>query len=1121
MAQNNVPDWVTRLDARRQATAKRVIAEAQAQGFPQELALAMAMQESGFDQNKKSGSGPLGVMMLGKAAAKDMGVNRYNEAENIRGGVKYGKMLYDKYKGDVDKTLIAYHDGPNSDYFTNGKASSAALNHIQKVRGYAGYQPTAPQATQTTAPQATQVAQATQTTAPQGVQPMAKENKLGSGTYEVAPLDLDALDEIDKITRQDSNRFLNPFVQGAGVVGAIAGATLGQDKPKSGEKFQAEVSQSKIPMQAAQMRNQALQAQYDADVRAHNDALKLRKELMDSAAKVQGADIGTWSHGQYRGAIPFVEGQQALSMEEAGTMAKEGVKKERRVQGMMPGVQFDKTTGLMLPPSAAPAPIPQIPQQHPLLQGLPPYPQPLALERVPTPKTVSPGSRIGQFGNAVSGGLAGIQAADAYQRKDNDPVGAGLGAISSVGFGATAAGNPKAKAFGAAAGVRGGAAQIVWAVFNTKDQTKSVLQPDGTPPKLKKGGAIKKPDGGLSAVEHFDGGGRTGAAKAAWQLGSQKVGKLSDWAQNYLGHYFVPTQSDRMAGVGGTSFSANSLARPEYANRAWGSGQKATATGIANLAKDPRYGGTERQIFAPLIGSENMHQSNQIVYDELLKQHNKNLHKYSPERVAEINRYMQTGGLNTGIAKQKFDPIPDFNVLDQDLLRKYGDTFDTRKAIANHAFGAEGLGKTKKRIFEYQNILDEMRDPLTEGASSFSMGPRAFKLSGDVEPIPRADLNKAYPWMLHGEDLNVTYQPVPSELSLRDFQKQWRKDTGNTMPKKSGALKQPGYYEHTAGYTPEGASERVYPRQLITEEWIKDLQSSAFAEGGQVQHFDRGGKVGGLTRLAESAYDILKLTPEKLESWRKANAKPYKQQQDPQLAQALEAYMTGKISQADYLRIMNERRPIRPLTEVPRAHSDTDIASALNRNQVEDKGILGVNLFAPQGMRVGNRLDIPAYERFGTYVDTMHDPSSGGKPIAYGHTGHLKNVEFQSDPNRAIRAGLGTREQGMTPLALEEGQGKAPFAMMVGDNQVTSNDEVRRMLAEALKDPTWRQIGMNPYRGSQFYDKADMQPVWSAAEKIQAGPLVLARDVEKTSWKDPRLKTKYGVNYAQGGLTHL
>ena len=236
------------------------------------------------------------------------------------------------------------------------------------------------------------------------------------------------------------------------------------------------------------------------------------------------------------------------------------------------------------------------------------------------------------------------------------------------------------------------------------------------------------------------------------------------------------------------------------------------------------------------------------------------------------------------------------------------------------------------------------------------------------------------------------------------------------------------------------------------------------------------------------------------------------------MAQALEAYMTGKISQADYLRIMNERRPIRPLTEVPTAHSNIDIVSALDKNKA-DKGILGLNLQVPEGMRVGNRLDIPAYERYGTYVDTMHDPA--GKPIGYGHTGQLKDVEFQSDPNKAIRVGLGTREQALTPLSVEEGSNKGPFAMMMGNQQTTKDVEVRRMLAEALKDPTWRQIGMNPYRGSQFYDKADMQPVWSAAEKIQAGPLVLARDVEKTSWKDPRLKTKYGVNYAQGGLTHL
>jgi len=1064
------------LSPKQRATAQRVIAEAKAQGVPAELAYGMAMQESGFDQSKKSKTGPTGVMMLGKAAAKDMGVNRHNEMENIRGGITYMKQMLDKYNGDVDKALIAYHDGPNSAYFTTGQASPAALTHIQKVKGYAGM----PVSNTPAAP------------APISA---AGPSKSGfSVTIEdVEPLDLTGLaGTTASAPGFGRQRDLSDVVMGG--AGAAAGYAFGPDKPKTKKQLE------QMRIQIAADRLKQAEAQTAAAANAAN------KPAMFGTGK------DNWNINQHEQMLAQSLANQP-SQAAMGQMEPEMRARLAKAQAMAPNMAPAGPNSLIALPNT-------VGQGNKVLPAPVAAPAPAGgLSAMPPNKPINFGSRAGQAANTLAGGMVGAQVNDMAQRAaQGDYAGAGLAGLSAAGAGATFSSNPRAKILGGLTSALGAGAQKLYDIFKTEDETKSVLQPEGQPPKLKKGGAVKKSDGGLSAVEHFDGGGRTGAAKAAWQLGSQKVGKLSDWAQNYLGQYFVPTQSDRMAGVGGTSFSANSLARPEYANRAWGSGQKATATGIANLAKDPRYGGTERQIFAPLIGSENMHQSNQIVYDELLKQHNKNLHKYSPERVAEINRYMQTGGLNTGIAKQKFDPIPDFNVLDQDLLRKYGDTFDTRKAIANHAFGAEGLGKTKKRIFEYQNILDEMRDPLTEGASSFSMGPRAFKLSGDVEPIPRADLNKAYPWILHGEDLNVTYQPVPSELSLRDFQKQWRKDTGNTMPKKSGALKQPGYYEHTAGYTPEGASERVYPRQLITEEWIKDLQSSAFAEGGQVQHFDRGGKVGGLTRIAESAYDMLKLTPEKVEAWRKANAKPFKQQQDPQLAQALEAYMTGKISQADYLRIMNERRPIRPLTEVPTAHSNIDIVSALDKNKA-DKGILGLNLQVPEGMRVGNRLDIPAYERYGTYVDTMHDPA--GKPIGYGHTGHLKDVEFQSDPNKAIRVGLGTREQALTPLSVEEGSNKGPFAMMMGNQQTTKDEEVRRMLAEALQDPSWRQIGMNPYRGSQFYDKADMQPVWSAAEKIQAGPLVLARDVEKTSWKDPRLKTKYGVNYAQGGLTHL
>lgn len=320
--------------------------------------------------------------------------------------------------------------------------------------------------------------------------------------------------------------------------------------------------------------------------------------------------------------------------------------------------------------------------------------------------------------------------------------------------------------------------------------------------------------------------------KEAYEYGSKQAGKLSDWAQNFIGNYFVPTQSDRMRFVGGPSFSANQLGDPRYQDIVWGSGKPGTATGIANLAKDPRFGGTQNQIFAPLLGEAKMHQSNQMIYDRMLEDFYKNQSKLTPELRKNINDYIQSGGTVSGKTKQAFDPIEGFDIADREMVESLGKTFDKRKAIAQHAFGGKGIGGRKGQIIPYEQILKETTDPMVLGSPTFSMGPRAFRLSGETLKQPRHDLNPAYPYKLIGEDLDVTYTPVPSELSLMDFQQQWRKDTGKTMPKKSGALKQPGYYEHTAGYKPKGSSERVYPRQEITEDWIKELQRSGFRKGG-------------------------------------------------------------------------------------------------------------------------------------------------------------------------------------------------------------------------------------------------------------------------------------------------
>ena len=264
------------------------------------------------------------------------------------------------------------------------------------------------------------------------------------------------------------------------------------------------------------------------------------------------------------------------------------------------------------------------------------------------------------------------------------------------------------------------------------------------------------------------------------------------------------------------------------------------------------------------------------------------------------------------------------------------------------------------------------------------------------------------------------------------------------------------------------------------------------AEGGAVQSFAPGG-----IALAE-------------------NIVKHSIGQHPKVAQALEEYLKGNISNADRIRIMNEHLPIRNWTQLPPAYTDEEIRNALMANK-QPKALADV----PAGMRVGNRLDIPAYTQHGVYVDTTHDLSAGNAPISYNRTGHLTDVEFSSKPNQAVRVGLGTKEQALTPLGAEIGSAKSPFALIKGTNVGTSDDEVRRMMAEMMQDPAYTQIGMDPRRHSQFYDKSTGLPVWSAEEKLQSGPLIIApkQGLETTNWEDPRLSLSdfEGKHYDKGG----
>jgi hypothetical protein len=266
-----------------------------------------------------------------------------------------------------------------------------------------------------------------------------------------------------------------------------------------------------------------------------------------------------------------------------------------------------------------------------------------------------------------------------------------------------------------------------------------------------------------------------------------------------------------------------------------------------------------------------------------------------------------------------------------------------------------------------------------------------------------------------------------------------------------------------------------------------------YAEGGEVE----GYQAGGFAKLAKHAHS-----------------------QHPKVAQALEEYLKGNISQADRIKIVNELLPIRKRGALPPEYTDEQIVNALLANK-QSKALAEV----PAGMRVGNRLDIPAYTQHGVYVDTTHDLSKGNAPISYNRTGHLKDVEFSSKPNQAVRVGLGTKEQALTPMGAEIGAAKSPFALIKGTNVGTKDEEVRRMMAEMLNDPSYVQIGMDPRRGSQFFNKETGMPVFAAEEKLQSGPLVIVprRGLEETSLDDPRLDlTDFpGKKYKKGGLATL
>lgn len=369
---------------------------------------------------------------------------------------------------------------------------------------------------------------------------------------------------------------------------------------------------------------------------------------------------------------------------------------------------------------------------------------------------------------------------------------------------------------------------------------------------MKKGGKVRftdNPDAMRLELQMAAGGlakGLKAAAKAAKP--AEAPIKASEALGRVEGRPLVITQADRtkVGGgyLGGPGFSGLQLTEPEYraAEAAWG----VKTPGVAKMILGGGKAAGKDPVYAAMLGTPTQHQSNQMVFDKLYGDFKKSAKKgnLDPELRDLINTRLASA------VDKKGNPVfpPDVDILGKNF-KDLANTFD-RRAVTANLIGGVTVGGKKGQIIDYDKIIRETTDPLLIEAPTGAVGNRLFTLSGGI--IDRPDLHPAFPTILQGEDLGVSFNPVTRDLIMKDFIQQTMREKGRA----------PGYMDYTRGYPPS---------QLITEDLLTELQKLGLKKGGKVKITDDpeemrremavGGIVKGLKKAAKASKGTQEVLP--------------------------------------------------------------------------------------------------------------------------------------------------------------------------------------------------------------------------------------------------------------------
>ena len=259
-----------------------------------------------------------------------------------------------------------------------------------------------------------------------------------------------------------------------------------------------------------------------------------------------------------------------------------------------------------------------------------------------------------------------------------------------------------------------------------------------------------------------------------------------------------------------------------------------------------------------------------------------------------------------------------------------------------------------------------------------------------------------------------------------------------------------------------------------------------------------GKKKGGAVKMADGG-KVFKAAREILEDVSKAD-KPSVNRIDmnykdvtkrvPELTEAANKLDKGEITAEDYDYLVNLYKPVKPYDFVPQPATSEEALRALSKNkQPMFKRAHEIEIGEPTDLR----LDIPAYRDHGVWINSIHRKDA---PTVYDTVSSVKNAKMIGAPEKALKVAKGETS-------------KSPFAVIRGEWNPTDEKTAVENVQKYLNDKDWVQVGYDPERHGYFYNRQTMEPVESAEEVIQIGPLVLA--------KKPKYAAKKEQKFDKGG----